>query len=327
MCASMFGATGATAPLVRVLHQDQARPLGMTLPDAHQAIRAFHRALAGEVKIRALPGDAALVAILAVEADVRGAAAERAEQLARVPGLRPDVVDLRQEALIVPIEPLRIRHGHVDGRRRQVLQPYVLEHEVDVRTGGPSLRVRAAPREPCARRELRERRTATLRLPVIDERNVYSMAASPQCVRKQIDVARQADAVRLADDVDVEGSAAHRSAGLYSAAPHSSRSTGCVRVSRAATCPARRSACRLAAPAAHVAPGAPECRRAFGHAPAPAPRAAGRRRTPPAADDPRLRSTACRHCRRRPLRARAPPTCCDSSARTAQYSARITSGD
>ena len=162
--------------------------------------------------------------------------------------------------------------------------------------GGPSLRARAAPREPCARRELRERRTATLRLPVIDERNVYPMARCPQRVRKQIDVARQADAVRLADDVDVKGSAAHRSAGLYSAASHSSRSTGCVRVSRP---PLARPADRpvaFAAPAVHVAPGAPECRRAFGRAPAPAPRAAGRRRTPPAADDLRLRSTACRHC-------------------------------
>ena len=80
----MFGADRRRDAAVLVLHEDQARPLRMALPQAHQAIGALHRALAGEVEIRALLGDRAFVPIVAIETDVGRLAAERAKQVARV---------------------------------------------------------------------------------------------------------------------------------------------------------------------------------------------------------------------------------------------------
>ena len=65
-----------------------------------------------------------------------------------------------------------------------------------------ALRARATPREPRARRELRQRRAATPRLHRVDDRDIYLMTRGLQRGDEQIDVAREADAVRLADDVD-----------------------------------------------------------------------------------------------------------------------------
>src|SRR5688572_31360380 len=100
------------------------------------------------------------------------------------------------------------------------------------------------------------------------------MAGSPQRVRKQIDVARQADAIRLADDVDVKGCAAHTKRGIVQCGTAQLTKHGLRSYFPGATCLARRSACRLPAPTARVAPSVPECRRACGRARAPAPRAA-----------------------------------------------------
>src|SRR6185503_18519879 len=203
--------------------------------------------LAGQMEISALLRDPAFVAIVAVEADVGGVAAERAEQLACVGGLRPDVVDLRQESPIVPVEPLGIRYGDVDRRRRQVLQPDVLEHEVDIGTRRLCLATRPAPRQPRARRELRQRRATAPRLHRVDDRDVYLMTRSLQRAGEQIDIPRQADAVGLADDVD-----AHR-------APHGGSIRKWRRLKRGA---AHTSAAHCTAVQPAVSAGAPGARAA-----------------------------------------------------------------
>src|SRR3954471_20763742 len=104
----------------------------MFAPQLFKARRAFHGALAGEMKERHLRRAHAALAIFAVKADPFHPAAEPTKNFSRAVSFSPHTIDYADKSQVIAIEPFRVRQGDIVTSAMQKFRPQMLDHEIQI---------------------------------------------------------------------------------------------------------------------------------------------------------------------------------------------------